>query len=114
MGKRGVIVELKDYHQYVVKIDGSSRLTVRNRKFLKKNNPPGNKSRGSVPCLRETNMPLQRLVVSGGDEVKDPKENFDVVRFQKGICFKAGGNIGKICSAKPDIFLSLSDCMDGS
>ena len=32
----GTIVEAKGYDQYVVKIHGSGRLTVRNRKFLKK------------------------------------------------------------------------------
>ena len=39
-GKSGIILELKDYHQYAVKIDGSGRLTLRNRKFLGKFNPP--------------------------------------------------------------------------
>ena len=35
-GKTGVIVEIKDVHQYVVKVDGSGRLTLslRSCKFL--------------------------------------------------------------------------------
>ena len=34
--KTGVIVECKDFDQYVVKVDGTGRLTLRNRKFLRK------------------------------------------------------------------------------
>ena len=37
----GVIVEVKNYDQYLVKIHGSGRLTLRNRKFLKKIFPYG-------------------------------------------------------------------------
>ena len=79
-GESGIIVELKDYHQYLVKIDGSGRLTVRNRKFLRKFNPPGCKSRSSIPYLRKANIPLQKFVFSGNDEKRDSKKNFDVVR----------------------------------
>ena len=39
-GKSGVIVEVKDHHQYVVKVDGSGRLTLRNRQFLRRYEPP--------------------------------------------------------------------------
>ena len=67
-GKSGVVVELKDYHQYVVKVDGSGRLTVRNGKFLRKFNPPGCKSLSSIPYLRKANIPLQKCVFSGYDE----------------------------------------------
>ena len=35
----GVIVEVKEHDQYVVKVDGSGRMTLRNRKFLKKITP---------------------------------------------------------------------------
>ena len=35
----GVIVERKEFDQYVVKVDGSGRLTMRNRKFLRKITP---------------------------------------------------------------------------
>ena len=78
-GKSGVVVELKDYHQYVVKVDGSGRLTVRNRKFLRKFNPPGCKSLSSIPYLRKANMPLQKCVFSGNDEKRDFQEkNGDV------------------------------------
>ena len=34
--KSGIVVDIKSHDQYVVKISGSSRLTVRNRRFLRK------------------------------------------------------------------------------
>ena len=38
--KSGTVVELGNYHQYWVKVDGSGRLTLRNRRFLRKFVPP--------------------------------------------------------------------------
>ena len=35
----GVVVESRDHDQYVVKVDGSGRMTLRNRKFLKRITP---------------------------------------------------------------------------
>ena len=37
--KTGIIVEVKDFNQYVVKMDGSHRVTLRNRRFLRKYEP---------------------------------------------------------------------------
>ncbi len=37
--KSGVVVETKDNDQYVVKVAGSGRLTLRNRRFLRKYEP---------------------------------------------------------------------------
>ena len=37
--KKGVIVEVRQYHQYVIRVDGSGRITLRNRKFLRKYTP---------------------------------------------------------------------------
>ena len=34
--KTGIIVEVRQFDQYLVKIDGSNRVTLRNRKFLRK------------------------------------------------------------------------------
>lgn len=34
--KTGVVIEVKQYDQYVIKVDGSGRVTLRNRKFLRK------------------------------------------------------------------------------
>ena len=32
----GVVVEVREHDQYVIKVDGSGRMTLRNRKFLQK------------------------------------------------------------------------------
>ena len=37
--RTGVVVEVKQHDQYVVKVDGTGRLTLRNRKFLRKFTP---------------------------------------------------------------------------
>jgi len=45
--KTGVVIEVRQFDQYVVKVDGSGRVTLRNRKFLRKYIPvqcPGAKT----------------------------------------------------------------------
>ena len=37
--KTGTVVEIRQHDQYVIKVDGSGRVTVRNRKFLRKFSP---------------------------------------------------------------------------
>lgn len=37
--KTGVVVEVRQFDQYVVRVDGSGRVTVRNRKFLRRYQP---------------------------------------------------------------------------
>ena len=37
--RSGVIVEIRDFDQYIVKVNGSGRLTIRNRRFLRKFEP---------------------------------------------------------------------------
>ena len=39
LDKSGVIVEVKDHDQYVIKIPGSGRLTLRNRRFVRRFQP---------------------------------------------------------------------------
>ena len=39
--KSGVIIEMRNNDQYLVKVDGSGRLTLRNRRFLRKYKPHG-------------------------------------------------------------------------
>ena len=34
--KTGVIIEVRQYHQYIIRMDGSNRITIRNRRFLRK------------------------------------------------------------------------------
>jgi len=37
--KTGLVVEVKQYNQYLIRVDGSKRVTLRNRKFLRKFKP---------------------------------------------------------------------------
>ena len=46
--RTGVVVEVRQYHQYVVKIDGSGRLTLRNRQHLRKFTPFNKPNREQV------------------------------------------------------------------
>ena len=71
-GKSGVVLEVKRFHQTVVNVDGSGRLNLRNRKLLRRFNPPGCKTLGSVTCLERTNIPVQKPVFT--DHKK--QENF--------------------------------------
>ena len=50
----GIIVEVKEHDQYIVKVDGSGRMTMRNRKFLKKITPYSMTKhfKSSVPATR--------------------------------------------------------------
>jgi len=34
--KTGVVIEVRQYAQYTIRVDGSRRITLRNRKFLRK------------------------------------------------------------------------------
>ena len=102
-------MKLKDYHQYVNKVDGSGRLTVRNRNCLGKFNPPVYKSLSSIPYPRKANIPLQKFVFSGNGEKKIFKENFDVQPFQKVISDETEDKYSKIYHAKPASFLLAED-----
>ena len=53
--KTGIVVEVRQHDQYMVKVDGSGRLTLRNRKFLRKFEPinPGGQ-RTTKTQARET------------------------------------------------------------
>ena len=47
--RTGVVVECKPYGQYVVKVHGSNRLTLRNRRFLRSYDPPSGIDKQMVP-----------------------------------------------------------------
>ena len=72
-GKSGMVVETKDYDQYVVKTAGTGRLTLRNRRFLRKFNPhhmsesakqldsPQITPQASIPCAPPPTVPSTPL-----------------------------------------------------
>ena len=60
--KSGVIVEVKDHDQYVVKVDGSRRVTLRNRRFLRKFTPVTSTiARPTTPMRVDIPPPCQPL-----------------------------------------------------
>ena len=70
--RTGTVVECKDHDQYTVKVDGTGRLTLRNRKFLRKLKlmPKPSPSPTSDPVVttlptREPKTGTQRDVVQG-------------------------------------------------
>ena len=77
--KTGVIVEVRQFDQYVVKVDGSNRVTLRNRKFLRKF-LPANKCptpRSILSDLQLVNKTHQKLPASQNEpseSCKPPKD----------------------------------------
>ena len=72
--RTGTIVECKDHDQYAVKVDGTGRVSLRNRKFLRKLKPiPGpSSSPVSDPVIttlptREPGKEITRDIVQGTD-----------------------------------------------
>ena len=54
--KTGIVVEVRQFDQYVVRVDGSGRVTLRNRKFLRKYIPVIPKL--PITCLPFSNNPV--------------------------------------------------------
>ena len=73
--RTGTVVECKDHDQYTVKVDGTGRVTLRNRKFLRKLKlmpKPSSSSPASNPVVttlptREPERETNRDVVQGTD-----------------------------------------------
>ena len=65
MGKSGEVMDIKDFHQYVVKVDGSGCLILRNCKCYFDNSTPGWKTLGIVLCPERTNIPCRSLYFCG-------------------------------------------------
>ena len=74
--KTGMVIEVRQYDQYVVRVDGSGRVTLRNRKFLRKylpviprtnlmmapgpiSTPPANTSKPTHPSTPRSLQPAQ-------------------------------------------------------
>ena len=71
-GKSGVVVEIKDHHQYVVKVDGSGRLTLRNRQFLRRYQPPSRTTLSSEFAFPATSVTKTTECKNGMDNVLLP------------------------------------------
>ena len=87
--RSGVVVEVKGFDQYNIKVDGSGRLTLRNRKFLRKFTP-------FLPTHGSTYNPNLEDYLRG--EMKKAEEHPDPV-----------GDTGSPASPRPDSTLSSSE-----
>lgn len=78
--KTGIVMEIKPHDQYVIKVDGSGRLTTRNRRFLRAFKPASMEMPEPLPlphlnvapALRERNE-LQSTSELDGDDCPHPK-----------------------------------------
>ena len=79
--KTGVVVEVRQHDQYLVRIEGSNRLTLRNRKFLRKFSPlssmklptlPDQKKTTSRGCSDERALPQPFLSTSAPTTMPPP------------------------------------------
>lgn len=68
--RTGTVVEVRQYHQYVVRVDGSGRVTIRNRQHLRKFTPfHSTQSLGSpvepTPLVRQLEAPADTDITPG-------------------------------------------------
>ena len=61
--RRGVVVEVKQNHQYNVRLDGSRQTTLRNRKFLRRLTPVSQKEpvRDEIPIVASPGTPTEEV-----------------------------------------------------
>ena len=65
--KTGMVIEVRQFDQYVVKVDGSGRVTLRNRKFLRRYTPVQSQ-RPTVTISQDTQFKLaQPRVLAPGN-----------------------------------------------
>ena len=65
----GTVVEIKDHDQYVVRVHGSGRVTLRNRKFLKKITPYCPSTRPNPPVMVQPSpQPQTQLPTTDTDQ----------------------------------------------
>ena len=78
--KSGIVVEVRQFDQYVVRVDGSSWATLRNRKFLRKYTPVIERQRNfssqtltpPVDVRKETQQRMSRVQTERFDHNNDP------------------------------------------
>ena len=77
--KSGVIVEVRDHDQYVIKIAGSGRLTLRNRRFVRKFQPHVTQdTRWSHAQIQVAASPKQMLSSLPEDDALLPESSTDL------------------------------------
>ena len=72
-GRSGVIIEVRDFDKYIVKVDSSGRLTLRNRRFLRKLNVDEGMFK-SVPLPSEADRNHNRAPQNNERNNKPPRK----------------------------------------
>ena len=62
MGQTGTVIEVRQFDQYIVRVDGSGRVTLRNRKFLRRYLPV------HMPTLKGTLTKVRELTPTDRDQ----------------------------------------------
>lgn len=71
-GNTGTVVEAKPFDQYVVMVDGSRHLTIRNRKFLRPINPYSRQREGNTTLVPATTPATHAATTPATDPATDP------------------------------------------
>ena len=73
--RSGIVVDLKGNDQYLIKVDGTGRLTLRNRRFLRKYTLPESSHYGRSGLainLAETKLPVHAVPTGQTPETQMP------------------------------------------
>ena len=81
--RTGTIVEVRNFDQYVIKVDGSGRLTVRNRRYLRQMAIDRGMFHNSVPPLPTKEIPLAVNQPILEDQNEPNRERINRVRRER-------------------------------
>ena len=81
--RTGIVVEVRQFHQYVVKVDGSGRLTIRNRQHLRKFTPFVTNSREDmieslIPLTKTFDTPVSNIASGPTPPPPPQQQNHEV------------------------------------
>ena len=71
--RTGIVVETRPHDQYCVKIDGSGRVTVRNRRFLRKFEPASTAMAFAPPRACDLDIPLREEILPPTAAASNPQ-----------------------------------------
>lgn len=71
--RTGVIVEVKEFDQYLIKVDGTGRITLRNRRYLRCYDPPAQRTKRCDPYNVITDIEKPPMVTTSPS--RDHQEN---------------------------------------
>ena len=103
--KRGVVVEVLPHRQYKVRMDGSRRITLRNRKFLRKFSPLHKEQPQQDPVPHDERQPphhdQQPVLPVYPDNEPDPGPNHAAKQVEPQHAAKQGGEPAPLIPPSP-------------